>query len=230
MTLYKSLVRSHLEYCCPLWNSSTLADIQQLEGVQRTFTSRISGVGHLNYWERLKALNLMSLQRRRERYIIIHMWKLFHGKCPNDLQITFSGPSRQGYKAVVPSLGKSSSLHNQFKRYSTGLSQSWDLDYGTWFLPTCTQSRIPYSLSPYSQRLWIPFRMSLQCKGIPAETVTRSWIGTATEQLSRCPGGLLLRWPDRGIYESMKPTEVTEVSNLQLRNYRPTRALQVQDW
>ena len=113
MTLYKSLVRSHLEYCCPLWNSSTLADIQQLEGVQRTFTSRISGVGHLNYWERLKALNLMSLQRRRERYIIIHMWKLFHGKCPNDLQITFSGPSRQGYKAVVPSLGKSSSLHNQ---------------------------------------------------------------------------------------------------------------------
>ena len=73
MTLYKSLVRSHLEYCCPLWNSSTLADIQQLEGVQRTFTSRISGVGHLNYWERLKALNLMSLQRRRERYIIIHI-------------------------------------------------------------------------------------------------------------------------------------------------------------
>ena len=82
MTLNKSLVRSHLQYCCPLWKPSTIADIQQLEGVQRSFTSRISGVGHLNYWERLKALNLMSLQRRRERYTIIHMWRLFHGKCP----------------------------------------------------------------------------------------------------------------------------------------------------
>ena len=68
MTIYKSLVRSHLEYCCPLWNCSKNKDIQQLEGIQRTFTSKIDGTQHLNYWQRLKALDLMSLQRRRERY------------------------------------------------------------------------------------------------------------------------------------------------------------------
>ena len=56
LTLYKSLIRSHLEYCCPLWNISKSADIQQLEGVQRTFTTRIDGIQHLNYWQRLKAL------------------------------------------------------------------------------------------------------------------------------------------------------------------------------
>ena len=113
MTLYKSLVRSHLEYCCPLWSTSKRADIQELEGVQRTFTAKIGSVRHLNYWERLKALNLMSLQRRRERYIIIHLWKVLHGKCPNDINIRFSATSRHGQRAVVPRLSKLCSQHNQ---------------------------------------------------------------------------------------------------------------------
>jgi hypothetical protein len=113
LTLFKSLVRSHLEYCCPLWNSNKVFDIQQLERVQRMFTSKIIGVGHLDYWERLKSLKIMSLQRRRERYIIIHMWKTLHNRCPNDLQIQFSVPSRHGIKALLPSLAKSSSQRNQ---------------------------------------------------------------------------------------------------------------------
>ena len=113
LTLYKSLIRSHLEYCCPLWNTSKISDIQQIEGVQRTFTSRIWGVQHLDYWQRLKALNLMSMQRRRERYIIIHMWKILHQRCPNDLGIIFSTPSRHGIKATIPSLSKSSTQRQQ---------------------------------------------------------------------------------------------------------------------
>ena len=113
LTLYKSVVRSHLEYCCILWNPSSLTDIQLLESVQRTFTSRIWGVQHLNYWERLRALGLMSLQRRRERYIIIQMWKILYARCPNDLNVQFSAPSRQGTRAKVPTLSKSSSQHHQ---------------------------------------------------------------------------------------------------------------------
>ena len=114
LTLYKSLVRSHLEYCCPLWNPSKITDIQELEGVQRSFTRRIWGVQHLNYWDRLKALNLMSLQRRRERYIIIQMWKIHYQLSPNDLGIQFVPPRhRKGIQAKVPELRKGSLQRNQ---------------------------------------------------------------------------------------------------------------------
>ena len=85
LTLYKSLIRSHLEYCSPLRNPSIICDIQELESEQRTLTSKIHGLQHLHYWERLKTLSLMSLQRRRKRYVIMHMWKILHGLTSNDV-------------------------------------------------------------------------------------------------------------------------------------------------
>ena len=90
LTLYKSMVRSKLEYCCPLWDPSAISDIQKLENVQRLFTSKVAGCEDLTYWERLKLLNIQSLQRRRERYIIIHIWKILNDLTNNDIGISFS--------------------------------------------------------------------------------------------------------------------------------------------
>ena len=107
MEFYKTYVRPHLEYCCPLWNPSgpgSLTSIKMLEGVQRTFTSKISSLVNQNYWQRLKSLNLMSLQRRRERYIIIYMWKILNGETPNDLNISFHMNERRSVKAFVPNI------------------------------------------------------------------------------------------------------------------------------
>ena len=64
MTLFNSLIRSRLEYLSPLWNPSKIEDIKTIEGVQRLFTSKISGLAQYTYWERLQKLKLMSLQRR----------------------------------------------------------------------------------------------------------------------------------------------------------------------
>ena len=49
LTLYKSMVRSLLEYCCPLWHPSKISDIQELESVQKAFTARITELHELNY-------------------------------------------------------------------------------------------------------------------------------------------------------------------------------------
>ena len=82
LTLVKSLVIPLLEYCCQLWNPWKAKYIQAIEAFQRTFTYNITEVQHLN-WERLHELKLYSLQRRRERYIIIYIWKITQHMVPN---------------------------------------------------------------------------------------------------------------------------------------------------
>ena len=83
LTLLKSLVIPLLEYCCQLWNPWKAKDIQAIEAIQRTFTCKITEVHHLNYWERLHELKSYSLQRGRERYIIIYIWKITQHMVPN---------------------------------------------------------------------------------------------------------------------------------------------------
>ena len=83
LTLYRSLVVPRLEYCSQLWTPWKQRDVLAIESIQRTFTSKIIEVRHLNYWERLKALDLYSLERRRERYVIIYIWKIKMGLTPN---------------------------------------------------------------------------------------------------------------------------------------------------
>ena len=113
LTLYKSLIRCRLEYCCPLWNPADTGSIQAIEAVQQHFTKKIRGFQHLSYYDRLKGLQLQSLQRRRERYILIHMWKIQEDLSPNDLQISFfEGSARLGL-AALPPLVKSSRATSQ---------------------------------------------------------------------------------------------------------------------
>ena len=62
--------------------------------MQRRFTSRIRQfnkhneelgmpICNVDYWTRLKELKIFSLERRRERYMIIYIYKIIIGLCPN---------------------------------------------------------------------------------------------------------------------------------------------------
>ena len=73
--MFNSYVRSRLEYCSLVWNPWKKEDIDKLERVQKNFTSRIEGLESLNYHQRLKRLGMYSLERRRERYLIINAWQ-----------------------------------------------------------------------------------------------------------------------------------------------------------
>ena len=101
LTLFKALVRSRLEFCCEVWNPYLKKDIVLIERVQRWFTYKISGMKELNYWERLKELKLLSLQRRRERMILIHVWKIKNGFYPNSAKFNFKFHNRTAAFRIV---------------------------------------------------------------------------------------------------------------------------------
>lgn len=83
ITLWKSLVIPHFDYCSQLYSPSKVAEIQQLEMVQRSFLRRVKGTKNVSYWEQLSNLKVSSLERRRERYQIIYIWKILEGMVPN---------------------------------------------------------------------------------------------------------------------------------------------------
>ena len=115
----KTYLIPRIEYCSAAWNPHKISEIEQLESVQRSFTSKIENMENFNYWERLEKLNLFSLQRRRERYIILHTFKIYKQLAPNDLNLKFHFHKRLGIQADrLPLNGKSSKVktlrHNFF--------------------------------------------------------------------------------------------------------------------
>ena len=130
LTLFKSLIRSRLEYCCPVWDPHLIKDIQAVENIQRHFTKRISGCKDLDYWDRLKKLKLLSLQRRRERYSMIHTWKILQKRAPNSTSLEFYTNERLGVRAKVPTFNHktqrsvSTAYHHSFGVKATRL---WNL-------------------------------------------------------------------------------------------------------
>ena len=79
---------------------------------------------------RLKFLNLPSLQRRRERYIIINTWKILHKKAPNDIKMVFYESDRLGVRAKVPPEQKNcpSSISSIYENsFSVKAAKLWNI-------------------------------------------------------------------------------------------------------
>ena len=80
----------------------------KLESVHCHLTSNVLGLENFDYWERLKELHLYSQERRRERYMIIFLWKLSQGLVKG-YDVVFSDQlGRRGRTIVVNSVLRSS--------------------------------------------------------------------------------------------------------------------------
>ena len=100
LTMFKSLVLSRLDYASQLWSPNLLKHIYLIEKAQRAFTN--ISQAYATYSKRLETLKLYSLQRRRDRYSIIYVWKIVEGLVPNlYYPITCSLSDRRGRTCIV---------------------------------------------------------------------------------------------------------------------------------
>ena len=80
-TIWKTLVQPKLDYCSQFWSPADQESINRIESVQKHFFSQVSGIAlqDLSYWEKLKQLKISSQERRRDRYMILFLWKISQG-------------------------------------------------------------------------------------------------------------------------------------------------------
>jgi len=77
--LYTTYVRPHLEFAVPVWRPYLKGNIAKLEGVQRRATKVAHGMKGMVYEDRLKMLDLTTLEERRLRGDLIQWYKIRNG-------------------------------------------------------------------------------------------------------------------------------------------------------
>ena len=118
ITLWKCVVLPKLEYCSQLWSPTKKQDIVNLELLQKNYLRKISGAYGLDYWERLKKFNIFSLQRRRERYRIIYVWKMLENLVPN-VGVVGGNSLRNGRTCIIPTIKRDATQKIQSLRESS---------------------------------------------------------------------------------------------------------------
>ena len=83
--LYKSLVRSHLEYCSSVWSPYRIGVISDIERVQKRATKMVDSCRKLSYKDRLMYLKLPTLKFRRVRGDMIEVYKILNGLYDADI-------------------------------------------------------------------------------------------------------------------------------------------------
>lgn len=78
LTLWKTFVLSRLDYCFQLWPSSSVKLIMEL-AIQLHYTKKFATVQQMTYRKRPNEPQLYFLERRRERYVTISIWKVMKG-------------------------------------------------------------------------------------------------------------------------------------------------------
>jgi len=76
---FVTYVRTLMEYNSVVWSPDLKRDIDAIEKVQRRFTKRLAGLKKLSYSQRLKLVNLPSLELRRLHTDLLWRYKIVFG-------------------------------------------------------------------------------------------------------------------------------------------------------
>ena len=93
--LYKTYIRPHMEYCIQAWSPHLVKDIETLEKVQRRATKWVTGMKGKTYEQRLRLLNITTLEKRRQRGDLIEVYKILTGKEDIDPSYFFQFASQE---------------------------------------------------------------------------------------------------------------------------------------
>ena len=89
-TLYKAIVRPHLDYGNAIWGPFYQNDIKKIESIQRRATKLISHLKDKTYEDRLRDLELPSLIYRRRRGDVVLMFNIMDGLVRMDTSDLFT--------------------------------------------------------------------------------------------------------------------------------------------
>ena len=105
-----------LEHNSVVWSPASIGDIEEIERVQGNFTKRLKGLHNCSYIERLKRLNLDSLEPRRLHADLIWCYKIIFKLVDidiNDLFVLSNVSSTRGHQ------------YKLYKKHSTGVRVSF---------------------------------------------------------------------------------------------------------
>ena len=114
LSLYKSLVRPHVEYCISAWNPHYKEDKELIEKVQRRFTKMINNMEGKSYEERLYCLKVWTLEEQWNKQDLIEVFKMCNGLSRLKLNEFFTlADNTRGIR------GHSRKLHCESKKQDT---------------------------------------------------------------------------------------------------------------
>ena len=97
-------VQPHVEYCSQLYFPHKSSDLEKIENLQKAFSRKFPEMKNLDYWERLKTLQIYSQERRMERYRCIYIWKIICQVPSCGVEVTSSDRRGGGGDARVPEI------------------------------------------------------------------------------------------------------------------------------
>ena len=77
--LINNMIRPRMEYAAVVWSPHTKKNIRKLERVQRAATKMVPELSGLSYEERLRKLEIPTLEKRRERGDLIGIYRMVNG-------------------------------------------------------------------------------------------------------------------------------------------------------